>query len=125
MERNSSVVVEPHELELRLSSTPSSSSDHRRQKMTIFYDGRMISSSDLTGVQARAIIEMAKKEGNKVDDFSFPATTEAPAPAAQPIIPGLSMKRSLQRFLQKRKARIVDHSCPYGDRRQPLMQLFT
>lgn len=43
--------------------------------------------------------------------------TAPPPPQAVPQIlnPGLSMKRSLQRFLQKRKARIRDVS-PYTQR---------
>lgn len=111
MESNTSFMP-PYELELRLNSA-SPSSDHRRQKMTIFYDDRVI-ASDLTASQARAIIDLAKEVGELQEGFrgedSFPV---AAAAATQLMNPGQSMKRSLQRFLQKRKARIADLPCPY------------
>ncbi|KAI0501336.1 hypothetical protein KFK09_016280 [Dendrobium nobile] len=107
----------------------SNSDDHRRQQMTIFYDGR-VCVSDVTELQAKAILEMAKKElrmeekqgdGNRQVDIN---TAALPASATQLMSPGQSMKRSLQRFLQKRKTRIADNSSPYGFRR-PLLQLFS
>nr|ASU87518.1 jasmonate ZIM-domain protein [Dendrobium catenatum] len=114
----------------------SNSDDHRRQQMTIFYDGR-VCVSDVTELQAKAILEMAKKElrldekqgsGNRQEEINTAASpaavTEGPAPATQLMSPGQSMKRSLQRFLQKRKTRIAESSSPYGCR-QPLLQLFS
>ncbi|XP_020679245.1 protein TIFY 5A-like [Dendrobium catenatum] len=107
----------------------SNSDDHRRQQMTIFYDGR-VCVSDVTELQAKAILEMAKKElrldekqggGNRQEEIN---TAALPAPATQLMSPGQSMKRSLQRFLQKRKTRIAESSSPYGFR-QPLLQLFS
>lgn len=104
--------------------------------MTIFYNGR-VCVSDVTELQAKVILEMAKKQslldeeqgGNGAKESNF-VTSAAVAEAAAPAVPatqlmnsGQSMKRSLQRFLQKRKARIADSS-PYGFR-QPLLQLFS
>ncbi|KAH0458300.1 hypothetical protein IEQ34_013615 [Dendrobium chrysotoxum] len=132
MEGSSSFMQLPQELQLRLCSN---SDDHQRRQMTIFYNGR-VCVSDVTELQGKAILEMAKKElrldekqggGNRQEEINtaaLPAVTEAPAPATQLMSPGQSMKRSLQRFLQKRKARIADSSSPYGFR-QPLLQLFS
>ncbi|PKA66038.1 Protein TIFY 5A [Apostasia shenzhenica] len=141
--------MEPKELDLRLgsgrySSSASSSSsysdrnppicisrsgssdEHRRQPITIFYNGR-ICASDVSDLQARSIIEMAKIEvdhGKRREELG--KWEEGSSPPAEPQLmnPGLSMKRSLQRFLQKRKARIADHASPYSCSRQPL-QLFS
>ncbi|RRT46125.1 hypothetical protein B296_00025345 [Ensete ventricosum] len=67
------------------------------------------------------IISMARRE---MDDMMTKKNqqqqpTAPPPPEAVPQIlnPGLSMKRSLQRFLQKRKARISDVS-PYTQTRK-------
>ncbi|RZS02674.1 hypothetical protein BHM03_00032753 [Ensete ventricosum] len=77
------------------------------------------SSASLRG--SAAIISMARRE---MDDMMTKKNqqqqpTAPPPPEAVPQIlnPGLSMKRSLQRFLQKRKARISDVS-PYTQTRK-------
>ncbi|XP_068655989.1 protein TIFY 5A-like [Aristolochia californica] len=98
--------------ELRISRseiTPMESS----QQITIFYNGR-VCVCDVTEIQARAILCMAKRETEErlrahSSSPSSPCTTQNTQ--AQPT--GLSMKRSLQRFLQKRKSRIQSTSCPY------------
>ncbi|CAL9041288.1 unnamed protein product [Musa banksii] len=115
--------------ELRL-SLGSGVEQQRRQtqqkKMTIFYQGR-VCVCDATEMQARAIISMAKKEmEDTVTTKQQRQSTEeeessSRAVAPQVVDPGLSMKRSLQRFLQKRKARVSDAS-PYS--RQQKLLLF-
>ncbi|CAI0545012.1 unnamed protein product [Linum tenue] len=109
-------------LELSLHSPATSGDDdHCRreepqpQPLTIFYNGRY-SVCDVTEMQARAIIMLAGGSQEAADDKSAtspgdeqrrrrpasPAMSETPTP---PPAVGLSMKRSLQRFLQKRKGR--------------------
>ncbi|RWW21506.1 hypothetical protein GW17_00014337, partial [Ensete ventricosum] len=110
-----------------------------QQQMTIFYDGR-VCVCNATEMQAKAIISMAKRE---MDDdtmtekkqkqqqqqqpqqsveSSTSSLPRPPSPRAVPqmLNPGLSMKRSLQRFLQKRKARINDVS-PYSQKQKLLL----
>ncbi|KAK9936793.1 hypothetical protein M0R45_013617 [Rubus argutus] len=72
-------------LELRLPSSShyQSSQDLQRQQLTIFYNGVMC-VCDVTELQARAIL------------------CSSPVAAAAA---GVSIKKSLQRFLQKRKHR--------------------
>ncbi|KAG0475474.1 hypothetical protein HPP92_015160 [Vanilla planifolia] len=124
------VVNKPEELELRLGSERQGSwsssfsvatvEDSRccPQQMTMFYNGR-VCVSDVTDCQARAIIDGAKKAVDIVEeDFSFPVAAEG-----RLLIPGLSMKRSLRSFLQKRKERVADDSRPYA--RRPTLQLFS
>ncbi|THU74890.1 hypothetical protein C4D60_Mb04t38180 [Musa balbisiana] len=96
----------------------------RRQQITLLYDGR-ICACDVTEIQARGIIAMAKREM----DGHMKKTTQAhrepiesslppssPRPVERLLInPELSMKRSLQRFLHKRKSRLHALS-PYGHR---------
>ncbi|GMH31068.1 hypothetical protein Nepgr_032911 [Nepenthes gracilis] len=85
------------------------------QQMTIFYNGR-VCVCDVTEIQARAIIWMASREVDKERRASStPATPSSahlppPTPPAAPAT--LSMKRSLQRFLQKRNYRI-QAAAPY------------
>ncbi|KAL9265987.1 TIFY 5A-like protein [Drosera capensis] len=93
----------------------------RPQQMTIFYEGS-VSVCDVTELQARAIIGLAAKGAEERRTSSSPTTplpsTSAPvqvfplvslpvAPAPPDMPPGvaLSMKRSLQLFLQKRNNR--------------------
>lgn len=93
----------------------------QKKQMTILYKGRIF-VCDTTEMQARAIISMAEKMEENIGKqnlisqhdqqqeamaestvlFSSPSSETLP----QMHNPGLSMKRSLQRFLQKRKARI-------------------
>ncbi|XP_042517064.1 protein TIFY 5A [Macadamia integrifolia] len=82
------------------------------QQLTIFYNGR-ICVCDVTELQARAIICVAKREMEE----------RMNTPRSEPVSPlqcqlqspaGLSMKRSLQQFLQKRKNRIQATS-PYKE----------
>ncbi|CAL9090093.1 unnamed protein product [Musa textilis] len=99
----------------------------RRQQITLLYDGR-ICVCDVTEIQARAIIAMAKREMDghmkkKTQAHRQPIESSLPpSPPPRPverllINPELSMKRSLQRFLQKRKSR--EHALsPYGHRPQ-------
>ncbi|CAL9077976.1 unnamed protein product [Musa acuminata var. zebrina] len=103
----------------------------QQQQITLLYDGR-ICACDVTEMQARAIIAMAKREM----DGHMKKTTQAhrqpiesslppssPRPVERLLInPELSMKRSLQRFLHKRKSRLHALS-PYGDRPQHLYSI--
>ncbi|KAK2965288.1 hypothetical protein RJ640_004157 [Escallonia rubra] len=83
-----------------------------QQQLTIFYNGRM-SVCDVTELQARAIIMLAsqeKEEKSKTPTGSKPSSPLIQSPLYSPT--GLSMKRSLQRFLQKRKHR-TQATSPY------------
>ncbi|KAG0484349.1 hypothetical protein HPP92_008428 [Vanilla planifolia] len=132
--------MDPKELELSLGchhySSPCSSNskweEQRRplQQMAIFYSGGMC-VSDVTGHQARAIIDMAKKEIMATSaeisggDFRLPLPAAAAEVTEQQLQnPALCMKRSLQRFLEKRKARMVCYRSSSHGYRQPL-QLFS
>ncbi|XP_019418305.1 PREDICTED: protein TIFY 5A [Lupinus angustifolius] len=85
--------------------------------ITIFYDGK-ICVSDVTELQARSILMLANKkmeERMKTPsglEPSTPTVVESHQPLYSPATP-LSMKRSLQRFLQKRKIRKQEAS-PYN-----------
>ncbi|RZR72462.1 hypothetical protein BHM03_00013711 [Ensete ventricosum] len=76
-------------------------------------------------LQARAIIAMAKREMDghmkkTTQAHQQPMESSSPRPVERLLInPELSMKRSLQRFLQKRKSRL-DALSPYGHRAQHL-----
>ncbi|XP_006304276.2 protein TIFY 5A isoform X1 [Capsella rubella] len=82
------------------------------QRLTIFYNGKMCVSSNVTHLQAKSIISMANRSNGS--DPSNESTRfhhnhydhQLPNPKA-------SMKRSLQSFLQKRKIRIQAASSPY------------
>ncbi|URE37654.1 tify domain [Musa troglodytarum] len=99
----------------------------QQKKMTIFYQGR-VCVCDATEMQARAIISMAKREmedtvttkQQRQSKEEEEEESSSRAVALQVLDPGLSMKRSLQRFLQKRKARVSD-ATPLGQQ-QKLLQ---
>lgn len=87
------------------------------QQLTIFYNGR-ICVCDVTELQARAIIQVAKREideklkihnAEEIDERLRIHKAGAVSPS-QPT--AFSMKKSLQHFLQKRKSRIQATS-PY------------
>ncbi|KAK7303103.1 hypothetical protein RJT34_14004 [Clitoria ternatea] len=84
----------------------------QQQPLTIIYDGK-ICVADVTEFQAKSILTLANK---KMEERV--RTTEACSASAMvgqyQLSPGsgLSMKRSLQRFLQKRKNRVQEAS-PY------------
>ncbi|KAJ4811363.1 Protein TIFY 5 [Rhynchospora pubera] len=103
-----------------------------KRTITIFFDGQMC-TNNVTEIQARAIISMAKREmvkgGNREkeqtndmypqqflperrNNSSFQEQPQFPSNSSQILNPGLSMKHSLQRFLQKRKTRLT--SSPYS-----------
>ncbi|KAI3408597.1 uncharacterized protein J3R85_020206 [Psidium guajava] len=100
------------------SSGSAECSSEEQRKLTIFYDGKVCASA-VTELQAREIILLANREteerSGKTPTGSAPST---PSLRSQPLqaqvcnSPGLSMKRSLQKFLQKRKHRIQATS-PY------------
>ncbi|KAJ1430604.1 Tify domain [Sesbania bispinosa] len=91
--------------------------DHQ-QPLTIFYDGK-ICVSDVTELQARSILMLANKEIE--EKVRTPTTSGSEPSSPMPVSShynlyspgsGLSMKKSLQRFLQKRKNRVQEAS-PY------------
>ncbi|XP_019169931.1 PREDICTED: protein TIFY 5A-like isoform X2 [Ipomoea nil] len=96
--------------QLPTSDHSSEESRRQQQQLTIFYDGKIV-SSDVTEIQARAIILLASQERTKKTTRSL---------ASSPLLlqkqlyspNALSMKGSLQRFLQKRKNRVQSTS-PY------------
>ncbi|XP_058097551.1 protein TIFY 5A-like [Magnolia sinica] len=93
-------------------SGPSSSDElaQNSQQLTIFYNGR-ICICDVTEIQAREILCLVNREMHE----KLTARHMDPLPPSQqpqPRAPALSMRRSLQRFLQKRKTRILTTS-PY------------
>nr|XP_011460207.1 PREDICTED: protein TIFY 5B-like [Fragaria vesca subsp. vesca] len=118
------------ELELRLSSSDECSSsleslhhqscqDLQQQQLTIFYNGVMC-TCDVTELQARAILCVANYELGKIvvktstTSSSIPSGSyELSSPSAHYSPPctscvaagGLSIKKSLREFLQKRKHR--------------------
>ncbi|KAL8108344.1 hypothetical protein AgCh_024708 [Apium graveolens] len=88
------------------------------QKLTIFYNGR-VSSCDVTEIQARSIISLASQEivGRKpmtptCSDKSMDSSSPEPQQSYKQN-ESLSMKKSLQQFLQKRRSRIQATS-PYS-----------
>ncbi|KAL7129671.1 hypothetical protein ABFS83_13G083300 [Erythranthe nasuta] len=68
------------------------SPNQKQQQLTVFYNGR-VAACDVTEFQARAIILLASGEMEDEKRSAIPTS-------------GLSMKRSLQRFLEKRKTRL-------------------
>ncbi|KAL0305482.1 UNVERIFIED_CONTAM: protein TIFY 5A [Sesamum calycinum] len=97
-------------------------SPDEKQQLTIFYNGR-VATCDVTELQARSIISLARREmedeksksslgGSGSGSGSEPSS---PVLISSPIQnssqtrgngSGLSMKRSLQSFLQKRRSRV-------------------
>ncbi|KAI0495719.1 hypothetical protein KFK09_022022 [Dendrobium nobile] len=98
-----------------------------QQKISIFYGGQ-VCICDVTEIQARAIICMAKREmeekmkrsGQSASALggSWPEPATPPAPDRQVLNSRLSMKRSLQSFLQKRKTRACESSTPYPTQKE-------
>ncbi|XP_068655587.1 protein TIFY 5A [Aristolochia californica] len=83
------------------------------QQITMFYNGR-VCACDVTEIQARAILCMAKrKTEERLGTLSTEPSSGCTSQNPQAQRTGLSMKRSLQRFLQKRKSRI-QATCPYS-----------
>ncbi|TMX04340.1 hypothetical protein EJD97_009664, partial [Solanum chilense] len=76
--------------------------EKEHQQLTIFYDGKVV-VSDASEVQAKAIIHLASREMK--ENTKTPSTLSEPPSSLLQFQTEVSMKRSLQRFLQKRKSR--------------------
>ncbi|CAN4081535.1 unnamed protein product [Withania somnifera] len=74
----------------------------KQQKLTIFYDGQVV-VSDATELQAKAIIHLASREME--EKIRTPLSLLEPPSLILQSQTGVSMKKSLQRFLEKRKNR--------------------
>ncbi|KAL2475000.1 Protein TIFY 5A [Abeliophyllum distichum] len=87
-----------------------SPNEEQHQQLTIFYNGN-VAVCNVTEFQARLMILLARREMEERSPGSDPCSPllQSPSPLHSPI--GLCMKRSLQRFLQKRKTRI--QATPY------------
>ncbi|KAL5771947.1 hypothetical protein ACOSP7_011556 [Xanthoceras sorbifolium] len=95
--------------------------ENQQKQLTIFYGGR-VCVCDVTELQARAILMIASREMEEKMRSPSSGSPSSASPPVSPIIEsqlyspvpptGLSMKRSLQRFLQKRKHRVLAAS-PY------------
>ncbi|XP_058735593.1 protein TIFY 5A-like [Vicia villosa] len=88
----------------------------QHRPLTIVYDGKIF-VRDATEIQARSILMLAKKEMEDKVRTPTGSSSEPSSPAvftSNLYSPGtsLSMKKTLQRFLQKRKNRIQEAS-PY------------
>uniref|UniRef100_A0A166IL75 Tify domain-containing protein n=1 Tax=Daucus carota subsp. sativus TaxID=79200 RepID=A0A166IL75_DAUCS len=97
--------------------SPNSEEKQDNRKLTIFYNGR-VSSCDVTDIQARSIILLATQEigGEKLTTPASSGTSSESSSKPQQYYKqnkGLSMKKSLQQFLQKRRTRIQATS-PYS-----------
>ncbi|KAJ0233644.1 Protein TIFY 5A [Hirschfeldia incana] len=84
------------------------------QRITIFYNGKMCVSSNVTHLQAKSIISIASREMEErsSSNGSDPRNRLTRLHHHQLPNPKASMKRSLQSFLQKRRIRIQATS-PY------------
>ncbi|CAN6546101.1 unnamed protein product [Malus baccata var. baccata] len=92
----------------------------QQQRLTIFYNG-MVCVRDVTELQVRrvSILFLANKEMEEgVNSLFTPPSGSAEPPSPNVMSPlcslvaGMSMKKSLQRFLQKRKHR-TQATSPY------------
>ncbi|KAI3989995.1 hypothetical protein MKX01_003698 [Papaver californicum] len=93
-------------------------SDESPQHLTIFFDVK-VSVCDVTELQAREILSLARREMNERMASNSSCSTpcsSVPSSVLQSQVQispnGICMQRSLQRFLQKRKNRIQATS-PY------------
>ncbi|WVY93223.1 hypothetical protein V8G54_032311 [Vigna mungo] len=90
--------------------------EHQQQPLTIFYDGK-ICVADVTELQAKSILMLAngkleeRMRTGSGSEASSPTLLQSPNQLYSPGS-GLSMRKSLQRFLLKRKNRVQEAS-PY------------
>uniref|UniRef100_A0A3Q7HN62 Protein TIFY n=2 Tax=Solanum lycopersicum TaxID=4081 RepID=A0A3Q7HN62_SOLLC len=81
--------------------------EQKSEPLTIFYNGKLV-VSHVTDLQAKAIIYLASRETEEKTNKSLSPISEPSSPLLQPQ----TVKKSLQRFLQKRKSRTQTTS-PY------------
>ncbi|KAG5589944.1 hypothetical protein H5410_040458 [Solanum commersonii] len=72
--------------------------ENKSQPLTIFYNGKLV-VSHVTDLQAKAIIYLASRETEEKTNKTSSPMSEPSSPLLQPQ----TVKKSLQRFLQKRK----------------------
>ncbi|KAF5748875.1 protein TIFY 5A [Tripterygium wilfordii] len=84
----------------------------QKQPIAFFHNGQM-NICDITELQARAIIWLAGREMEERIKKTSSRGPKAPSLSQLYSLPGVSMKRSLQRFLQKRNKRTQTTS-PYS-----------
>ncbi|KAH0850031.1 hypothetical protein HID58_091036 [Brassica napus] len=89
----------------RRDSKVSQSLATRTKEINAFYSGR-VREYDLVEIQIRAVIEMASKERD------ITALELAPVRLESPLV--FSVKRSVERFLEKRKKRSKYVATPYS-----------
>ncbi|KAF8090237.1 hypothetical protein N665_0482s0030 [Sinapis alba] len=85
-------------------STVNQSLTIRANEINAFYNGK-VREHDHVEIQVRAIIEMASKEGGITTSKLAPMRMESPL--------GVSVKRSVKSFLEKRKRR-CKYFAPYS-----------
>ncbi|XP_043699171.1 protein TIFY 5A-like [Telopea speciosissima] len=97
----------------------SRSAETSQQRLTIFYNGR-VCVCDVTELQARSIIWLARREME--DRMNLEPISPLQSQLRNPT--SLSMKRSLQQFLQKRKNRIQAAASPYNKKQKNKDDIF-
>ncbi|XP_022136494.1 uncharacterized protein LOC111008192 [Momordica charantia] len=85
---------------------------NHQQQIMVFYNGTF-SFCDLTELQARAILRLASQEKNGNGRWANPEWLSLQMPKNGNGNAGFSIKKSLQRFLQRRKTRRIQSMSPY------------
>ncbi|XP_048438517.1 protein TIFY 5A-like [Pyrus x bretschneideri] len=111
--RNCNLELQHPSADSRFPNPNETQHQEQKQRLTIFYNGMVcVYRASGTVLQARFILFLANKEmEEKVNSLFTPQSGSAEPPSPNVMSPlcspvaGMSMKKSLQRFLQKRKHR--------------------